>query len=77
MEHQQPYFCQAVGDYPGSNGWWDLQTLGYNFSKGHLRSQHQRICQSGQPCLTKILHTIERYKVPAAHIKNMLEEKLW
>ncbi|KAK4810685.1 hypothetical protein QYF61_007485 [Mycteria americana] len=27
---------QWIQDYTESNGWWDIQTLGYTFSKGHL-----------------------------------------
>lgn len=52
--------------------WWDLQTLGCTFSKGHLilstPEDQAGLAQS------KFLHTMEGHKIPVVHIKNMLWE---
>ena len=48
---------QTATNYTESSGWWNLQTLGYTFSKGHLLSCHQRIYHSSWPCPTKtVMH---------------------
>lgn len=65
----------TVKDYSDSDEWWDVQTLGYPFSKSHLVIQHQRANWDG-PAQSKLLHTVEVDKVPVIAVKNMLG-KTW
>lgn len=67
----------TVKDYTESNGWEDLQTLGYTFGKGHPAGQHKGICQLIWPCPNKTFMSVEWDKVPVVDVKNTLGKTVW
>lgn len=55
-----------------SNGWWDLQTMGCTFSKGHLGISTRGSASWASCAQAKLSHSVEGDKVPVDHTRKML-----